>query len=86
MRKMVELDKFPKLKKQVKKVPLPGRGPIRVVGRPLEAVAKLQRKAKDLGERNAIKRNLADHASRERLAAELVGPESCGVFAASDGL
>ena len=68
---MAELDKFPKLKKQVQKVPLPRKGPLRVFGRPLEAVAKLQQKAKELGERNAIKRNLADHASRERLAAEL---------------
>ena len=68
---MVELDKFPKQKRQVVRVPLPRKGPLSVFGRPLEAVAKIQAKAKDLGERNAIKRNLADHAARERPAAEL---------------
>ena len=64
---------FPKCRdiKPGKKLPLPSSKLYAGYGPPQQVVAKLQKKAKDLGEHNAIRRNLYAHNARERLAAEL---------------
>ena len=66
-------DRFPKARDMnpKRKLPFPNSKAYGAYQPPKEAIGKLQKLAKEIGERNAVRRTLNAHNARERLAAEL---------------